>query len=80
MLNIYLGTLDYLSNEYRELSYTHPDEEPDEWHVNFAGLQRMILAKLQEELIVKIRQIQDNRYQVTVQTMAEIESILARYS
>jgi hypothetical protein len=80
MLNIFSGILDYLSNEYRELSYTHPNEKPDEWRVNFAGLQRMILAKLQEDLIAKIRQIQDNRYQATVHTMAEIEPILARYS
>jgi hypothetical protein len=80
MLNIFSGILDYLSNGYRELSYTHPDDGPDEWRVNFAGLQRMILAKLQEDLIAKICQIQDNRYQVSVQIMADIEPILARYS
>lgn len=80
MLNKLPGILEYLSSEYRELSYTHPDEEPDEWRVNFAGLQRMILGKLQEDIIAKIRQIQDNRHQVTVQTMVEIEPLLARYS
>jgi len=80
MLSKCPGTLDYLSNQFRELCYTHPDEEPDEWQVNFAALQRMILAELQDALITKIRQIEDNRCQVTVQTMAEIEPILARYS
>jgi hypothetical protein len=80
MFNTYSGTLDYLSNEFGELSYYHPNEEPSEWRVNFAGLQRMILAKLQEELIAKIRTIQDNEYQVTIQTIVEIEPILAKYS
>jgi len=80
MLNVLLGILDYLRDQYRELSYTHPDKEPDEWRVNFAGLQRMILAKLQEDLITKIHQIQDNQHQATVQTIVEIEPILARYS
>ncbi len=80
MLNIFSAILEYLSEEYRELSYAHPDEEPDEWRVNFAGLQRMVLAKLQADLIAKIGQIQGDGYQATVQTITEIGPILAKYS
>jgi hypothetical protein len=42
--------VDYLcdsSHVYRQISYAHPDLEPEEWQINFAGLQRTVLAKLQ---------------------------------
>jgi hypothetical protein len=68
--------IDYLSYEYREISYV----DGDEWRVNFAGLHRMILAKLQEELIDMVGKIGANGHKVTKDVLANIEPVLAKYS
>ena|SRR6187402_26842 len=76
LLMRHLESIDYLSNEYREISYV----DGDEWRVNFAGLHRMILAKLQEELIELVSKIGANGREVTKDVLANIESVLAKYS
>ncbi len=80
MIALNIEIISYLSDPaevYRQISYSYPSRKPDEWRINFGGLQRMVLAKLQAELIAKVER---NGCQVTNQVMSEIEPLISRYS
>ncbi|CEL11201.1 hypothetical protein ASPCAL14304 [Aspergillus calidoustus] len=73
--------IQYLSgnpNVYREFTYFDADEQ--EWRVNFGGLQRMVIARLQEELVDEVSHIKSANFSVTDQGMSKVESILMRYT
>lgn len=67
--------IDYLTNGYGEISYLHEAE----WRVSFAGLHRMVLAKLQEELIQLIGKLRTENG-VTKGVLENIVCVLAKYS
>jgi cob(I)alamin adenosyltransferase len=71
-----------LQDAYRQISYARYKQRPaqKEWQVNFAGLHRMILAKLQKELIDLVGEIATNQGEVTENIVERIEPILAKYS
>lgn len=76
-----LGYLSDLHHAYRQISYSYSDKTTQkEWQVNFAGLHRMILVKLQKELIDLVGDIADNGHKVTEDMLERIEPVLAKYS
>ena len=76
-----MAAIQYLSNNsqvYREFLYF--DDSEREWRVNFRGLHRMILARLQENLISEIGEIKRSGFMITDEGLARLEPLLTRYS
>jgi hypothetical protein len=83
LITLHIEIISYLSDPaevYREISYSYPSHKPEEWRINFGGLQRTVLAKLQAEIFAKVSEIERNGCQVTDQVMSEIEPLISRYS
>ena len=75
--------VDFLSDSkdfLRDISYCYGRGTDKEWRVNFGGMQRMVLANLQAKLISLVPKIESNGGKVTESIMADMESVLARYS
>jgi hypothetical protein len=66
----------YLTGAYREISYS----DGNVWRVNFAGLQRMILATHQKELIELVGRIGKENHEINENLMDKIETTLSKYS
>ncbi|OOG00950.1 hypothetical protein ASPCADRAFT_706 [Aspergillus carbonarius ITEM 5010] len=76
-----MAAIQYLSNNsqvYREFLYF--DDAEREWRVNFRGLHRMILARLQENLISEIGEIKRSGFMITDEGLARLEPLLTRYT
>jgi len=74
--------LSYPKEIYREISYHYRDEAIAEWRINFQGLQRLVLAKHQEDLMKLVSKLKPDGPDVvaTRDEIGQIELVLAKYS